>query len=108
MHHAECTLSPTEPSLAAIPPADLPTKLISVAGRCCPVMFLAPFGDLLDDSQLDCLFPVLTCCSILFGGMFPPPNPPLFEKKSLSKCCKQQVYSISVFFYHFFFPEKGR
>lgn len=68
--NTEFTLSPTKPSLAAIP-ADLPAPLISG----CPVMFLVPFGDPLDASQVDYHPPMLTCSFL--EGCFPPPNLPL-------------------------------
>lgn len=95
--HAECTLSPTKRSLAAIPPP----LFISMAGWCCPGMFSAPFGDLLDSSQLDYFFLMLICCFILLGGMFPP----LFEKILESVLQAARIFK-TCFFFHYFFPEK--
>lgn len=64
-------------------------------------MFLAPFGDLLDAPQLDCLFPMLTCSFIPLGGMFPPPKSTPFGKNPgasvASTKCIQNLLSFLTF-----------
>lgn len=72
-----------------------------MAGWCCPGMFSAPFGDLLDSSQLDYFFLMLMCCFILLGGMFPP----LFEK--ILESVLQAARIFKTWFFHYFFSQKS-
>lgn len=97
----KCTLLPTKPSLAAIPPVDPPSLvrliIISVSGQCCAATCLAPFRDLLAASQRDCLLRA-PCPRTAPTRCFTLQKSIPFGKISWYKCCKkQQVDSISVF-----------